>query len=87
MKELYIAHLEEKYSIKNKNEQKDTEVGEYPAWSRNNRTAKETGANLTKKRKKSDRITELMEQCRWGQTCVMILDLAEYKKRKLSGSF
>ena len=25
-------------------------------------------------------ITELMEQCRWGQTCVMILDLTGYKK-------
>ena len=60
MKELYIEHLGEKCSIKNKNEQKDTEVGEYPAQSRNNRGVKEPGANLTKKKKKSDRITELM---------------------------
>ena len=38
-----------KYSVKNKT---DTEVGEYPAWSRNNRGVKETGTNLTEKRKK-----------------------------------
>ena len=33
-----------------------------------------------KEKKKRDRITELMEQCWWGQTSVMILDLIEYKK-------